>query len=152
MAAGYGLLVADKDLQIRGESSTPWDKGGGGAVSKRIFLALRSSVWSKNKGESAPPGPSPGSASATAPYWKTVPRVKISKLQKVRCDPPAKVMTDVHVWYRHLSFNCLSIAKTKRERIFLESNSKVHKTIRKNRRLASVLCCDVREEYCCVAW
>ena len=152
MAAGYGLLVADKDLQIRGESSTPWDKGGGGRSQKEFFWPFGPQFGLKIRGSPPPPGPSPGSASATAPYWKTVPRVKMSKRQKVRCDPPAKVMTDVHVWHRHLSFNCLSIAKTKRERIFLESNSKVHKTIRKNRRLASVLCCDVREEYCCVAW
>ena len=43
----------------------PCDKrlGGGGVVSKKIFSALRGSVWSKNKAEGAgPPGYSPGSA------------------------------------------------------------------------------------------
>ena len=34
--------------------------GGGGAVSKKIFSALRASVWSKNK--EGDRGPSPGSA------------------------------------------------------------------------------------------
>ena len=41
----------------------------GGPVSKKIFLALRASVWSKNKrGElrQVPLGPSPGSATATS--------------------------------------------------------------------------------------
>ena len=38
-------------------ASRPWNKGGGGgAVSKGIFSALRASVWSENKGETqAPP-------------------------------------------------------------------------------------------------
>ena len=34
-----GVTMADPDLEIR------WG-GGGGAVSKNIFLALRASVWS----------------------------------------------------------------------------------------------------------
>ena len=47
-----------------GRSSSPLDKGGG-AVSKKMFSALRVSVWSKNKGGvRAPSWPSPGSASA----------------------------------------------------------------------------------------
>ena len=57
--------LADPDLQIRwrgGRSSRPLDKGE--AVSKNIFSVLRASVWSKNKGEPGPPGPSPGSATA----------------------------------------------------------------------------------------
>ena len=45
--------VADPDLQIRG--------GGGGL--KKMFSALRASVWAKNKG-AGPPGPSPGSVTA----------------------------------------------------------------------------------------
>ena len=58
--------------------SRPSDKGGGGegggdhpdpeirgeGVCKKIFLALRASVWSKNKGGPAPPGTSPRSATA----------------------------------------------------------------------------------------
>ena len=69
--------VADPDLQIGegGRSSLPWDKGGGGVpVSKKIFSALRASLWSKSKGCPGPPGPSPGSATegcctlATKPY------------------------------------------------------------------------------------
>jgi len=46
--------VADPDLQISvgGGASRPWDKG----VGVSIFLALRASVWSKNKGGGrAPP-------------------------------------------------------------------------------------------------
>ena len=57
---GQGKLnptVVDPDLQIRGvgegvgRSSTPRDKrgGGGGLKKKNCFLALRASVWSKNK-------------------------------------------------------------------------------------------------------
>ena len=58
--------VADPDLPIRGG----WGGGGhldleisdkcGGPVSKKIFSALRASVWSKNGGGVA--GPSPRSA------------------------------------------------------------------------------------------
>ena len=53
--------------------SRPSDNGGPGhpdpamrgeGVSKKIFLALRVSVWSKNKGGPAPPGTSPRSATA----------------------------------------------------------------------------------------
>ena len=40
-------------------------QGGGRAVSKTFFSALRASVWSKNQGAPPPPpGPSPGSATA----------------------------------------------------------------------------------------
>ena len=44
----------------------PLDKAGG-AVSKKMFSALRASVWSKNKGEegAGPLGPSPGSATVS---------------------------------------------------------------------------------------
>ena len=35
-----------------------------GQSPKKIFSALWASVWSKNKGGTGPPGPSPGSASA----------------------------------------------------------------------------------------
>ena len=43
--------VPDPDLEIRGggQSSRPLGKGGGGAVSRKFFLALRASVWSKTK-------------------------------------------------------------------------------------------------------
>ena len=47
--------MADPDLQIKG-------LGGGGAVSKNVFSALRASFWSNNKrggGGSGPPGPLP---------------------------------------------------------------------------------------------
>ena len=43
--------MADLDLQIRGVPGHPDpDIRGGGAVSKKIFLALWASVWSKNMG------------------------------------------------------------------------------------------------------
>ena len=43
------LAVPDPDLDIRGaRSSRPLDKTGA-PVSKKNFLALRASVWSKNK-------------------------------------------------------------------------------------------------------
>ena len=45
--------MQDLDLEIR---------EGGGASPKKMFSALRVSVWSKNKGGAGPPGPSPGSA------------------------------------------------------------------------------------------
>ena len=47
--------MQDLDLEIRGGG------GGGGASPKKMFPALRVSVWSKNKG-GGPPSPSPGSA------------------------------------------------------------------------------------------
>ena len=59
--------MADQDLQISGRPGHPDPEirgkgGGGGAVSKKIFSALRASVWSKNKwGGGGGPGPSPGS-------------------------------------------------------------------------------------------
>ena len=57
--------VPDPDLEIRrGRSSRLLDKGGGGQSPKKIFSALRASVWSKNKGEGR--GPSPGSSTALA--------------------------------------------------------------------------------------
>ena len=54
--------VPDPDLEIRGGpwSSRPLQKGGGrggGLVSKKIFLALRASVWFKNRGGVAPRAP-----------------------------------------------------------------------------------------------
>ena len=69
--------VPDPDIEVRGEgwgevggwgggrsgrSSRPLDKRGS-LVSKKIFSALRASVWSKNKG----PGPSPGFATEKYP-------------------------------------------------------------------------------------
>ena len=44
------------------KSNSKGGEGGGGAVAKNFFLALRASVWSKIKGRAGPPGPSPGSA------------------------------------------------------------------------------------------
>ena len=53
--------MPDPDVQIRGARLfRPLDKGvGGGRSPKKIFSALRASVWSKNKGRGAlrpPPG------------------------------------------------------------------------------------------------
>ena len=51
--------MADPDLQIRvADNLDPGIRKG--AVSKKIFVALRASVWSTNKGGDL--GPSPGSA------------------------------------------------------------------------------------------
>ena len=51
--------LADPDLQIRGgggpDHRDPEIRGGG--VSKKIFLALQASVWSKNKGDRPPLAP-----------------------------------------------------------------------------------------------
>ena len=47
-----------------GRSYRPWNKRGG-EVSRKPFLVLRAPVWSKNKGEPGPPGPSPGSATVS---------------------------------------------------------------------------------------
>ena len=65
----YKNLVPYPDLETRGaRSSRPLDERGGvgeTAVSINFISALRASVWSKNKGASALPGPfppSPGSA------------------------------------------------------------------------------------------
>ena len=60
----YPWAVPDPDLKIRGgkgaRSSRPFDKRGGGGLQKKLFSALRASVWSKNKGGWAgPPGPLP---------------------------------------------------------------------------------------------
>ena len=61
----FSLLVIictkDLDLQIRGEAKSfrPRDKGRGAPVSKKLFLALRASVSSKNKGDWARASPAP---------------------------------------------------------------------------------------------
>ena len=57
--------MQDPDLRDKGggRSSGPLDKAGGRSP-KKIFSALRASVWTKNKGGGgggAPPGPYPGS-------------------------------------------------------------------------------------------
>ena len=59
--------MADLDLQIRGVPGHPNPDIRGGAVSKKIFLALWASVWSKNMGGGGAglPGPSPGSITGT---------------------------------------------------------------------------------------
>ena len=66
--------------------SRPSDKGGARSQ-KQFFSALRASVWSKNKGEAGPAGPSPGSATGcnirdfnapckrTQHCWPTTPNV-----------------------------------------------------------------------------
>ena len=48
--------MVDPVLQIggKGQSSRRRDKGGGGPVSKKFFLAHWASLWSKNKGGWAP--------------------------------------------------------------------------------------------------
>ena len=66
--------MPDPDLKIRGgkgaPSSRPFDKRGGGGLQKKLFSALRASVWSKNKGGWAgPPGPSLGSATVPEKYY-----------------------------------------------------------------------------------
>ena len=60
--------MPDTDLEIRGGVVI---QSGGGQSPKKIFLALRASVWSKNKseGRQVPLDPSPGmpgSATATS--------------------------------------------------------------------------------------
>ena len=58
---------------LSGRSSRPWDKGGGGgAVTKKFFSALRATFWSKNKGEPGLPSPSPGSATGVDPAGRTM--------------------------------------------------------------------------------
>ena len=59
--------MAEPDLHIGGEgggSSHPDPEKTGGPVSKKIFSALRASVWCKSKGRpgAGSPDPSPGSA------------------------------------------------------------------------------------------
>ena len=51
------VLVADPDCQIRGRPSHPYLEIRGERGLKFCFSALRASVWSKNKGEPAPPPP-----------------------------------------------------------------------------------------------
>ena len=50
----------------RGGGCHPDPEISGEAVSKKTFLALQASVWSKNKREAVSPGPSPGSATRIA--------------------------------------------------------------------------------------
>ena len=61
-----------------------WGRGGGGGVSKNFFSELQASVWSKNKGGGAGPGPSSLSPrSATTNVLHTA-RTGMS-LQYARC-------------------------------------------------------------------
>ena len=48
----FTIAMPDPNLEIKGGawSSRPLDKGGGDGHQKKIFSALRESVWSKNKG------------------------------------------------------------------------------------------------------
>ena len=52
------ISVADPDLQIRGVVHPDPDikRGGGRGSQKKFFSALRTSVWSKNKGRGGSPG------------------------------------------------------------------------------------------------
>ena len=62
-AIRLAFALADSDLQvIGGGHPEPEIRRGPGL--QKIFLALRASVWSKNKGGRgpSPPGPYPGSA------------------------------------------------------------------------------------------
>ena len=65
--------MPNPDLEIRGESggggqsSRPLVKGDPVSPPKKIFLALRTSVWSK-KLIRGPPGPSPGSTTGLTLY------------------------------------------------------------------------------------
>ena len=55
--------VADADLQIsKGGGGHPDPVIKGSNLQKKFFSALRASFWSKNKGGSGRPCPSPGSA------------------------------------------------------------------------------------------
>ena len=66
--------MPDQNLEIRGRSSRPLDKWGGGGLRKIIFSALRASVWSKKMGgggrRAGPMGPSPGSATEVVKGYK----------------------------------------------------------------------------------
>ena len=70
--------VADSDLQIRGGAVIQTLRYGEGAVSKKKFRpppkkkisAVRTSVWSKNKGGLGPPDPSPGSATGIKDHFQ----------------------------------------------------------------------------------
>ena len=59
----FTIAMPDPNLEIKGggRSPRPLDKGGGDGHQKKIFSALRESVWSKNKGGGGLPGPSAGS-------------------------------------------------------------------------------------------
>ena len=63
------VAVADQDLQTRGRSSRPWEKGG--AVSEKSFLVLGPLFGLKRRG-AGPQGPFLGSASESTlllRYW-----------------------------------------------------------------------------------
>ena len=49
------IAVADPDIQISGGGGHPDHETRGMPGLQRIFLALRSSVWSKDNGGTAPP-------------------------------------------------------------------------------------------------
>ena len=82
---------ANPDLQIREGPGHPdpeiMGRGEEGCLSpKKIFSALRASVWSNNKGGAAPrPLPSPGSATAfvNRRYMKGVPSLPKMVFKKV---------------------------------------------------------------------
>ena len=48
------MAVPDPDLEIKGGRGEGGGGVGVGAVSKKMFSALRASVWSKNKGGGPP--------------------------------------------------------------------------------------------------
>ena len=94
---GVPFAKANPDLQIREGPGHPdpeiMGRGGGGEGGeegclppKKIFSALRASVWSNNRGGRAPrPLPSPGSATAfvNRRYMKGVPSLPKMVLKKV---------------------------------------------------------------------
>ena len=68
------VSMADPDLQIRGGPGHPDPEitGEGRSLKKKFFPALRTSVWSKNKGGRALRGPTPGSV--TECLWNSIDR------------------------------------------------------------------------------
>ena len=78
---------------------------GGGGVSKKFFLALQASVWSKNKGGGQ--GPSPGSATATD--------------FKQECGSGGSKFSNV--WQKNLQFNTALVLDSKGILIFLKHST-----------------------------
>ena len=73
-------IIPKPDLQISG--------GWGGSSQKKCFLALQTSVWSKNKGAPRPPRPSSGSTRLFAilqpPQLPPPPQIKALESMKVK--------------------------------------------------------------------
>ena len=75
----YSGRSRPSDKGVGGGSFRPWDKGEG-AVSKKIFLALQTLVWSKNKGGT------PLDLTLPAPCWVTL-SCNTEKLIPSYCTP-----------------------------------------------------------------